>query len=127
MLERLANYTRNIHQFSQADAKALYARAMVIALSVGDIFDDLMPPEGRIIRRERVYQYAFAAQELAYAYRLHHGEPIGQGAIDPERFDHVYSPPGTVRPVLSGKQLEEEIIRFLRRHHPQTLPAELRD
>lgn len=127
MLKELSYFTQNIHAISKPKAKKLYARAMSVAVSVGDALDDLLTDAGRAELPARLFEYAFAAQEFAYAYVLHHGEPIHPGAIDPESFDHVLVPPGHSQPVLSGAELRIEIIKFLRKKYPLTIPAEMRE
>lgn len=122
MLEKISFFIENIHQLNQPEAGELYEDAMALATSLAAHPANLVTEEARAA----AYEQASAAQELAYAYFLQHGQPIAEGAIDPDSFDIGFIPPGGATPVLSRSELQKEILIFLRTHYPHTLPLELR-
>ncbi|TIV13621.1 MAG: hypothetical protein E5V95_33485 [Mesorhizobium sp.] len=81
-------------------ARTLYDKAMRAAHESGR----------RIVHPDflrRLHDQVYAAQELAYAYYLEHGQPIADDAVVPERAQHNIDPPGSKAGPNKGDQTSQ--------------------
>lgn len=123
MLDEIEECISNIENVDPKAARQLYDKRMRAARNVGSGVLDRSHPTIASMIFERV----FAAQELAYAYYLHHGEVIADDAVAPERPQHNLEPPGMARARPVRKDWRQEILEHLRFRYPHTLPPKMRN
>jgi len=122
MLDEVDECIRNIENVDPEFARRLHDKLMRAARNAGGgVLDRSHPTTASMI-----FKQVYAAQELAYAYYLHHGEVIADDAVAPERPEYNLEPPGMTQPKPGRKDWRQEILKHLRRHHPHTLPPEMR-